>query len=151
MKRRRQSQGGILPFLDLLFILLFSLLALSDTKKSSSQEPVRIRLPKVEPGESDQPEENRATVVLEIDGESRIRLQGVDEIVNSPEELDELLVAFLDSRLPEECQVEIHGDTKADHGVSVGLLQHLRRMGFSSVSLLATGEASGSWTKGDDR
>ena len=151
MSRRGQSTGGIMPFLDLLFILLFSLLALSETKKSSSQEPVRIRLPDVEPGKSDQPEENRSTVVLEIDGESRIRLQGVDEIVDSPKELDELLVAFLDGRLPDECQVEIHGDTKADHGVSVGLLQHLRQMGFGSVSLMATGETNGSWTKGDDR
>ena len=149
--RRRQSRGGLLPFLDLLFILLFSLLALSETKKSSSQEPVRIRLPEVEPGESDEPVENKSTVVLEIDAESRIRLQGVDEVVDTPAELDELLTAFLDGRLPEECQVEIHGDTEADHGVSVGLLQHLRRQGFSSVALLATGDEAGAWTKGEDR
>ena len=151
MTRRREARGGVMPFVDLLFILLFSLLALSETKTSSSQEPVRIRLPDVEPGQSDQPEKNRSTVVLEIDAESRIRLHGVDEVVDTPKELDELLVAFLDGRLPEECQVEIQGDTKADHGVSVGLLQHLRTMGFSSVSLLATGDTGGSWTKGDDR
>ena len=30
-------------------------------------------------------------------------------------------------------------------------LQHLRQMGFGSVSLMATGETNGSWTKGDDR
>jgi biopolymer transport protein ExbD len=149
--KRTQSRGGILPFLDLLFILLFSLLALSETKKSSSQEPVRIRLPEVEPGESDQPTENKSTVVLEIDAASRIRVQGVDEIVNTPAKLDELLTAFLAGRLPEECQVEIHGDTKADHGVSVGLLQHLRQQGFGSVALLATGDSGGAWTQGDDR
>jgi len=149
--RGRPSRGGLLPFLDLLFILLFSLLALSETKKSSSQEPVRIRLPQVEPGESDTPEENRSTVVLEIDAESRIRLQGVDEIVDSPARLDELLDAFLAGRAPDECQVEIHGDTDAHHGVSVGLLQHLRKRGFGTVSLLASGDDEGAWTHGGNR
>jgi biopolymer transport protein ExbD len=149
--KRTRNQGGILPFLDLLFILLFSLLALSETKKSSSQEPVRIRLPQVEPGESEQPEENRPTIVLEIDAESRIRLEGDDDPVDSPEELDRKVGALLAGRTPEECRIEIHGDQDARHGVGVGLLQHLRRAGFGSVTLLATGSDGGNWTKGDAR
>jgi len=145
--RRSASRGGILPFLDMLFILLFSLLALSETKKSSSQEPVRIRLPHVEPGELDEPAENKTTIVIEIDSASTIRLQ--DAVVDSPAALDRRLDAFLAGRAPEECRVEIHGDKDASHGVSVALLQHLRKRGFGGVALLATGDGNGSW--GGDR
>ena len=145
MKKSQQTRGGVMPFIDLLFILLFSLLAMSETRKSSSQEPVRIQLPEVEPGGSDAAADATSTVVLEIDAESRIRVQGIDEPVDSPEQLDKLLDAQLAGRLPEDCEVEIRGDTKADHGVSVALLQHLRNRGFAGVALLATGDTSGSW------
>jgi len=147
MKRGQQARGGVMPFIDLLFILLFSLLAMSETRKSSSQEPVRIHLPEVEPGASDDATGATATVVLEIDGDSRIRVEGYDDPVDSPEEFDKLLDAQLDGRLPQECDVEIRGDTKADHGVSVAVLQHLRNRGFGGVSLIATGDTSGAWAK----
>jgi len=89
----------------------------------------------------------RSTVVLEIDGDSRIRVEGVDEAVDSPEDLDAVLDRMLEGRLPEDCEVEIRGDTKADHGVSVAVLQHLRNRGFGGVALLATGDTSGAWAK----
>ena len=136
-----------MPFIDLLFILLFSLLAMSETRKTSSQEPVRIHLPEVEPGTNEQAVDARPTVVLEIDGDSRIHVEGVDEAVDSPEDLDAILDRQLDGRLPEDCEVEIRGDTKADHGVSVAVLQHLRNRGFGGVSLLAIGDTSGAWAK----
>jgi len=147
MRRGQQARGGVMPFIDLLFILLFSLLAMSETRKSSSQEPVRIHLPGVEPGGSEDPVDPRSTVVLEIDSESRIRIEGIDEPIDSPEELDRILDEQLDGRLPEDCEVEIRGDTKADHGVSVAVLQHLRNRGFGGVALLATGDTSGAWAR----
>ena len=147
MKRGQQARGGVMPFIDLLFILLFSLLAMSETRKTSSQEPVRIQLPEVEPGTNEAAADPRSTVVLEIDGESRIHVEGVDDPVDSPEELDAILDRQLAGRLPEDCEVEIRGDTKADHGVSVAVLQHLRNRGFGGVSLLATGDTSGAWAK----
>ena len=134
-----------MPFIDLLFILLFSLLAMSETRKSSSQEPVRIHLPEVEPGAIDDAADARATVVLEIDAESNIRVQGIDEIVDSPEQLDRLIDRQLEGRDAAECDVEIRGDTKADHGVSVAVLQHLRNRGFGGVALLATGADKSQW------
>ena len=147
MKRGQQARGGVMPFIDLLFILLFSLLAMSETRKSSSEEPVRIHLPAVEPGGQENAMDPRSTVVLEIDGDSRIRVEGVDEAVDSPEDLDAMLDRMLDGRLPEDCEVEIRGDTKADHGVSVAVLQHLRNRGFGGVALLATGDTSGAWAQ----
>ena len=41
MKGRR-ARNGLLPFLDLLFILLFSMLAMSETRTTTAEEPVRI-------------------------------------------------------------------------------------------------------------
>ncbi|MHC4953268.1 MAG: ExbD/TolR family protein [Planctomycetota bacterium] len=151
MKRTQQTRGGVMPFIDLLFILLFSLLAMSETRKSASQEPVRIHLPEVEPGGNDDAADARATVVLEIDNDSTIRVQGIDEIVDSPEELDALIDRQLEGRHPEECEVEIRGDTKADHGVSVAVLQHLRNRGFAGVALLATGADTTVWGEAEQR
>ena len=151
MKRGQQTRGGIMPFIDLLFILLFSLLAMSETRKSASQEPVRISLPEVEPGANDNAADARVTVVLEIDADSNIRVQGIEEIVGSPEELDRLIDRQLDGRLPEECEVEIRGDTKADHGVSVAILQHLRNRGFGGVALLATGASDTAWGEAEKK
>jgi len=145
MKRGQQARGGVMPFIDLLFILLFSLLAMSETRKSSSQEPVRISLPEVEPGATDDAADARVTVVLEIDDESNIRVQGIEDIVDSPEHLDKLIDQQLDGRAAEDCEVEIRGDTKADHGVSVAVLQHLRNRGFGGVALLATGADTTNW------
>jgi biopolymer transport protein ExbD len=144
MKGRR-ARNGLLPFLDLLFILLFSMLAMTETRKTTSEEPVRIRLPEVEAGESDDATNNKTTIVLEIDAESDIRLAGSEAVLDGPAALDALLRTQLKGQLPEECQIEIHGDTKADHGTSVALLQHLRKLGFGSVVLLATGGTEGVW------
>lgn len=144
MKGRR-ARNGLLPFLDLLFILLFSMLAMSETRTTTAEEPVRIRLPEVEAGESDDAEDNKTTIVLEIDANSDIRLAGTETILNGPEALDAILRTQLDGSLPEESQIEIHGDTNAHHGTSVALLQHLRKLGFGSVVLLATGGTEGVW------
>jgi biopolymer transport protein ExbD len=141
----RRTRNGLLPFLDLLFILLFSMLAMSETRTTTSEEPVRIRLPEVEAGDSDTASDDKPTIVLEIDAESVIRLFGDDAILDGSVALDALLRTQLDGHLPEECQIEIHGDTKADHGTSVALLQHLRKLGFGSVVLLATGGTEGVW------
>ena len=141
----RRARNGLLPFLDLLFILLFSMLAMSETRTTTAEEPVRIRLPKVEAGESDEAADDKPTIVLEIDAKSDIRLVGSETVLVSPAALDVALRTQLDGRLPEECQIEIHGDTNATHGTSVALLQHLRNLGFGSVVLLATGATEGVW------
>ena len=137
MRRARKDANlrGVTPLLDLLFLLLFSLLALSDTRRTTTTEPVRIRLPRVEAGKSGT--ETRETLVIEIGADSRVRHEG--ETVAGPAHLDRLLARRLGARLPEEFAVEIHGDAGARHGVGVALLQHLRQRGFAAVSLLALG------------
>ena len=140
---------GATPLVDLLFLLLFSLLALSDTKKATSQEPVRIKLPKVAPAKTLEAG-LRPTIILEINADSEVRIQDNAEVIEGPEELDRLLDVRLDGKLADEFEIEIHGDANARHGVGVALLQHLRQRGFAGVTLLALGEDDASWT-GEDR
>ena len=135
---------GATPLVDLLFLLLFSLLALSDTKKAASQEPVRIKLPKVAPAKT-LATAMRPTVILEIDAASHVRIKDNPEVIEGPRELDRLLDAQLGSKLADEFEVEIHGDANARHGVSVALLQHLRTRGFAAVTLIALGEENATW------
>jgi biopolymer transport protein ExbD len=150
MSRRKPSRTlrGVTPLIDLLFLLLFSLLALSDARSSTAEEQVHIRLPRVEPGEAPEPRRYES-IVIEIDAQSRVRLEGREEPVRGPEHLDALLAARVGGALPEEFEVEIHGDARARHGVSVALLQHLRRRGFAGVTLLALGERDADWEGGD--
>jgi biopolymer transport protein ExbD len=149
MSRRKPSRTlrGVTPLIDLLFLLLFSLLALSDARRSATKEPVHIRLPRVEPGETQEPRRYE-TIVIEIDAQSRVRLEGRIEPVRGPDHLDELLAARVGEALPEEFDVEVRGDARARHGVGVALLQHLRQRGFAGVTLLALGAEDASWEEG---
>lgn len=126
------------PLVDLLFLLLFGLLALSDSRSSSSEEVVRVRLPRVEP-ETEQGTDDQDTITIEIDRDSKVRLDGNDDVLVGPAALDAAMAKVLGDRLPEQLEVEIRGDAGARHGVAVSLLQHLRRRGFAGVRLLALG------------
>ena len=142
--RFRPQMKGIVPFLDLLFVLLFSLLAMSDTKRSAENEAVRIQLPAVEPaGNGADP--LRPTIVIEIDADSNVRFPGRPEPIHGPRDLDEMLARKLGDKLPEQFEIEIHGDARARHGVAVALLQHLRKQGFATVALLAVGDENATW------
>lgn len=138
--RNKGSIGlaGLTPLVDTLFILLFSLLALSDSRKTHTTEQVRIQLPEVEPAE-DGAGPNGARIVLEIGADSKIRVGESALVVESREELDRVLDAYLGDRLPEEFVVDIQADRDARHGVAVELLQHVRLRGFVNVDLIAVG------------
>jgi biopolymer transport protein ExbD len=136
--------GGLMPFVDLLFILLFGMLALSDTKQAASAELVRVRLPKVEPGDEGGTDDARV-IVVSVDANSNVRLEGSEGRVDGPEALDAALAGVVGNDLPEQFTVEIRGDAEADHGVMVALLQHLRRRGFAGVNLLALGAETAEW------
>lgn len=137
-KRARATFGlrGLTPLLDTLFLLLFTLLATSEPKSEQVLEAVRIRLPEVEPGtaaESSQYE----PVLIEIDENSQIRLEGDSVPLQSWEQLDRQLEARLRGGIPEELPIEILGDERARHGIAVQLLQHLRLRGYLSIQLVA--------------
>ena len=133
-------QRGLTPLLDTLFILLFALLALSDTRQVAQTQEVRIELPAVESGEESAAAPGERVSLL-VDGTSAVRLagpSGTSEPIERFDELDSLLAARLGALLPEEVAIDIVGDEDARHGVMVELLQHLRLRGFTRVQLLAT-------------
>jgi biopolymer transport protein ExbD len=148
MNGRRARMGGITSFIDLLFILLFGMLALSDTKQAANAELVRVRLPHVEPGNGEGGEDGRS-IVVEVDAGSNVRLEGREGRIDGPEALDAALAGIVGEDLPESFTIEIRGDASADHGVMVALLQHLRRRGFAGVNLLALGTEGAAWGGGE--
>jgi len=137
-KARSISFAGLTPLIDTLFILLFALLALSDTRKTNPTEPVRVQLPEVEPGETG-PGLAGARITVEVGADSSIRVGEEGVVVESRTELDRAFNAVLGERLPEEVVIEVRADRDARHGVAVELLQHLRLRGFVNVELVAVG------------
>ena len=136
--------SGVMPLLDVLFILLFTLLAVSEAKQArrEEQEEVRIELPGVEAGESAEAPETEI-LVLEVDAAGIDALAGSGERVVDRQQLDAALAEVLGERVPEELAVEIQADRSAPHGVAVELLQYLRLRGIAQVQMLATGYADG--------
>lgn len=153
--RRRVTRGsiglgGLTPLLDTLFILIFALLALSDTRSAVRAEPVRIQLPAVEPG-GDERSRLARSVEFEITADSTLRVAGREAALRSWADVDAALAdALADSAsvgraavVPELVRVEIRADRDSRHGVAVELLQHLRLRGFVNVELIAIGDAAG--------
>ena len=100
---RGPGMRGLTPFIDMLFILLFGMLALSETKSAVSAETVRVRLPTVEPAESDEggPEKS---IAIEVDGDSHVRLLGDDRVIDGPAALDRAFAGLIGDALPEVYQ-----------------------------------------------
>lgn len=144
-RRAASASGfsGLTPMLDVLFILLFALLALSDVRSSNRSELLRIELPRVEPGEQTAVDDVRRIEIV-IDSESRVRSQEDDSPIESVADLERLLQARLGDALPDQVVIEIQADREAHHGVAVELLQLLRNRGFVRVELVALGLAEGS-------
>jgi biopolymer transport protein ExbD len=135
-KRGSLGVGGLTPLIDTLFLLLFALLAVAETKSETSMEEVHVRLPKVEPG-ADAGAVGARAIAIEVDADSRVRVFGHDEEVATRADLDRALSGALADRVPEEVPVEIRADGDARYGVTVELLQHLRLSGFADVRLTA--------------
>jgi biopolymer transport protein ExbD len=132
------SLKGITPLLDVLFILLFALLALSETKTANPAELLRVQLPQVAP-EANQPVVDPQKLVLVLNADSQITIGDVDGVVTTLEEFDAVLASVIGDTLPEDIAIEIQGDRMARHGTTVGLLQHLRLRGFQKVMFLVAG------------
>ena len=138
---RSVAPRNLTSLVDTVFLLVFSLLALSETRRSEATDLVRVELPAVERGD----ESGASTaerVVLHVTGESEIFLVGHGiEPLGSREELDAALDAARGERLPEEFVVDVEADRDSRYGVAVELLQHLRLRGFVHVRMVARGEA----------
>ncbi len=132
---------SLTPLLDTLFILLFALLAVSETRSSTQPDLIYVRLPSVEASPQVGPSPG-GRLVLVIDAGSRVHLAETGEVLANGFELDRALAAVLGDALPEDIAIEIQGDRDARHGVVVALLQHLRLRGFYEISLVAIGGES---------
>ena len=135
--------GALTPMLDALFLLLFAVLALSDSRAARAaddEEQVLIQLPPVEAGDGGGGGELAPQpITLTLDASGAIHLEPGDVAVDTRAALDRALAAQLGSALPEELVVRIRADRSAPYGTAVELLQHLRQRGFSDVQLLALG------------
>ena len=98
--RRQWGMRGMTPLLDLLFLLLFGLLALSDSKRSSDTSTVEVRLPKVEPPRSE-PAGKTKRIVLIVDAQSRVRFEDHEDAVQDVAALDRALAARVGDALPD--------------------------------------------------
>jgi len=146
MSSTMQGPGmkGVTPFIDMLFILLFGMLALSESKSAVSAEEVHVKLPDVEPMETSEGAAVKS-IGIEVDGNSVVRLTGSDVVIDGPEELDRALAGQIGEAVPDEFRIEIRADANARQGVMAAILQHLRRTGFKDVSLLAIGVENAAW------
>lgn len=129
---------NLTSLVDTVFLLVFSLLALSDVRSQDAAELVRVELPGVEPGDLAHPTPARR-VVLEVTAGAEVRLD--DAPLATRAELDRALARARGELLPEELVIDIEADRSARQGVMVELLQHLRLAGFVHVRLLAMGAA----------
>ena len=142
MRKPTNSLGGMMSLVDTLFLLLFTLLAVSETRSSTEAEEVLVALPHVEPDEAVDVPSETLRVAIVVDASSSVSLEGRSEI-GSLEQLDRALTERLGDALPEEATVEIRADADARHGVTVLLLQQLRLAGFVDVRLTAIGADEG--------
>jgi biopolymer transport protein ExbD len=138
---RRGGPGvaGLTPLLDTLFLLLFALLALTQSRTTGRNDTVRVELPAVEPGSGANSADVKS-VRVHVDAQGIVSVEGRDEPLSSLAELDPALSAVLGDAVPEAVRVDIVADDAAPYGVAVTLLQHLRLAGFSQVGLLARKE-----------
>lgn len=130
--------GGLTPLLDTLFVLLFALLAASEVRREDSTTELHVKLPHVQ---SDQPASNaeKRRIVLVVDQDSVIRLEGNRPALVDGTQLDAALAEQTEGAPPAEVTIEIRADREARYGVGVELLQHLRLAGFVDVLLTASG------------
>ncbi len=136
-RRGSIALGGLTPLLDTLFLLLFALLALSESRAGAPSEEVVVELPQVEADASSAPAAPRVSDALEIDTEGRVQHLPERALLRDREALEAALSAALGDGLPEEVAVELRADRLAPHGVAVEVLQVLRLAGFVDVRLLA--------------
>ena len=143
MTRRDRARGpfsdaGLTSLVDVVFLLLFTLLALSDAHRARATELVRLELAEVEPAEG-AAAQTATRIVLEVTSDSKVWLQNGGGELATAADLDRALASALGEEIPEDVVVEIHADRDAPYGTALDILQHLRLRGFYDVQLIAIG------------
>lgn len=133
--RRTPGSTALTPLLDMLFLLLFALLATSRSAESMDQAPreeIAIELPSVT-GAGDEDPDAREPIEVTVAADGAVVLAGVD--APSPAALTERLEALV--RLRGEVSLELRVDGATPHAVVADVLQATRAAGVHDVRFIA--------------
>lgn len=138
------GNSGLTPLLDVLFLLLFAVLASTDSASTDTPDPeeVRVELPAVDPLESGAGDEDEAVrIFLRIDADGTVTIIDEDGPHATPT-AGELRAALTEAMATAGATghtiVEIRADADARHGVTVDVLQTVRAVGIVDVRFVAT-------------
>ncbi|MDR3406118.1 MAG: biopolymer transporter ExbD [Chthoniobacter sp.] len=124
-RSRRRARIEIIPLIDIIFFLLatFVMVSLSMIRNRA----IPVNLPVAATG-APQERQDSATITITAQGEILFNKQPVDAA-----QLDADLKALL--AISADARVFINGDTKAEFGQAVEVLDHARRLGISKIAI----------------
>ena len=123
-RSKRRARIEIIPLIDIMFFLLatFVMVSLSMVKNHG----ISVNLPAAATGTPQMEEE---TLAISIDADGGIYFNKVSV---PPEEVETRLAAFKAGHA--DPRVVIHGDTKAELGVAIAVLDAVRKQGITKVA-----------------
>lgn len=133
--RRTPGSTALTPLLDMLFLLLFALLATSRSAESMDQAPreeIAIELPSVA-GAGEEDPDARDPIELAVAPDGAVVLAGTP--APSPAALTERLQAL--ARVGGEVSLELRVDGATPHAVVADVLQACRAAGVVDVRFIA--------------
>jgi biopolymer transport protein ExbD len=124
-RSNRRARIEIIPLIDIIFFLLatFVMVSLSMIKNRA----IPVNLPVATSG-APQERQDAAAITITAKGEVFFNKQLVDAA-----QLDAALQALLTSS--PEAKVFISGDTKAEFGQAIEVLDHVRRLGITRIAI----------------
>ncbi|MGK0482837.1 MAG: biopolymer transport protein ExbD [Planctomycetota bacterium] len=129
------GQAALTPLLDTLFLLLFAVLASSDSKAAREDAPqeIQVELPSVEDsGEPSAEESERALILITIEAGGRVQ---IGDTGASPATAAELAAALVAVESGSSVEIRAHADAR--HAVVVEVLHGLREAGLLDVRFVA--------------
>ena len=124
-RSKRRARIEIIPLIDIIFFLLatFVMVSLSMIRNRA----IPVNLPAATTG-SPQERQDSATITITAKGEVLYNKQPVDA-TQLDAELKSLLAGNADAK------VFISGDTKAEFGQAIDVLDHARRLGITKIAI----------------
>lgn len=133
------GRSALTPLLDVLFLLLFAVLATSErasspsTEESDGRAELDVRLPDVPEDEATAPspdERERVELVIDANGDVRVRRDGDETLVRDGGALVTAIGA-------DDVVVEVRADADARHAVVLEVLHALWSAGIEDVRYVA--------------
>ena len=143
---RSLRSSALMPLLDTLFLLLFTLLATSRSAtlvEESVREEISVSLPDVADGGVGESDAQASVLVIGVQPSGAIEAivglsaEGRAVPVASPSALGALIDALRERDLSVRWRAEIRADEDARHGVVLDVLQEVRLAGLVDVRFIA--------------